>query len=527
MAYTDYGQMMRSLSSDMDQALSPLDLAKRSYSVMSEPDEEKRRQMLLAAQQQPQQQQQLDPAIEAYKGGARGLNELRAGIGESRALNDVATSQNMAQQDALAADQAKMIAQQGEIESQAFEHGARMAEEQSAAQAGYIQKTEEINNRKRQYTQQFQAEMKDINDAMDFRGSPEERKELLRMAQDENIDPGTRKKAQKELQQRTGVDQGNALRGKNGIIAALSLVLGAVGAAVQGKSDNPAIGILMNSIDRDIQLQRDQLSANRGRSERATNVYNIAMRKFGDEVLSAELARDKLLSAVEGKITAQTQRLRGAEARNKAAQTVAMIQQERLKSQDIISQRMNLLSEQRAVSDMQMIGMGQQMIASRMAAAGDGAGSGLANDLAARGIVLKEGVQMDAGEKKNMLETVKTARSFNSGLDALIDLTEKEGQSFSPGWTTEYEAKSRGMAKDLQLKLKDIAKLGVLAGPDMELLESLVPSDPTAFNQTKVMAKLKTLRDRFRSQLSSDLKTAGVHVPDLADIDKEIPEGSI
>lgn len=85
-------------------------------------------------------------------------------------------------------------------------------------------------------------------------------------------------------------------------------------------------------------------------------------------------------------------------------------------------------------------------------------------------------VKQQPAEAAKVRDAVGTLDSFQKGMDQYLDLVEKNGNF-------EYGGKEGGkmesLANGLKLQLKDLFALGVLAGPDMGLLETQI-SDPTS-----------------------------------------------
>lgn len=118
--------------------------------------------------------------------------------------------------------------------------------------------------------------------------------------------------------------------------------------------------------------------------------------------------------------------------------------------------------------------------------------------------------------KKTKAELAETSNLL-SQLNELIALRKSKGAEVMD---RDAVARSQALAKSIQLTLKSdaFAKLGVLTGPDLAILESLVPSDPLESNISTwtgglapdtTLSQLDEVRSQLERGVTSKLKSRG------------------
>lgn len=123
----------------------------------------------------------------------------------------------------------------------------------------------------------------------------------------------------------------------------------------------------------------------------------------------------------------------------------------------------------------------------------------------------KEGVRLDDAEVRRLRDASTEAVALNSSIDSLAKAIERNGIELNPRHPAYGDMQAR--LADLQLTMKGPAlyQLGVLAGPDMAILNTLT-GDPTslrgAFKGTAdALARLKVAKERAQAKL--DAKMSG------------------
>lgn len=141
----------------------------------------------------------------------------------------------------------------------------------------------------------------------------------------------------------------------------------------------------------------------------------------------------------------------------------------------------------------------------------------------------KEKFQQDEDRKKLLVpelgqyaNTEQDAKELKTGLTDMADLeslvqemidlrTEFAGGG---GELFNRDAVNRGksLAEQANLKMKDMAKLGALSGPDLAIMRAIIPQDPLSFDfiGNKTMTKLQTVKDRTAKSRDNLIKSRGL-----------------
>lgn len=94
-------------------------------------------------------------------------------------------------------------------------------------------------------------------------------------------------------------------------------------------------------------------------------------------------------------------------------------------------------------------------------------------------------------------------------IDDMVALREEKGAEV---FDREAVSEGKSLAKDLMLQYKELAELGAITGPDMEILQSIVPDDPLEYSaaslvgQDPIMTKLKNLKQQTLKKYDQTLK---------------------
>lgn len=120
------------------------------------------------------------------------------------------------------------------------------------------------------------------------------------------------------------------------------------------------------------------------------------------------------------------------------------------------------------------------------------------------------GVAMTKQDAKDLKQARELKAQFDTRLNQLIDLRTEYG---SEVLNEDAIAKGKAISKDLLLKYKDLAKLGVLSQADEAILNAIIPPDPleaTPISAIRgydpVMTKLTTLQNSVNSDYAAKLK---------------------
>lgn len=143
-----------------------------------------------------------------------------------------------------------------------------------------------------------------------------------------------------------------------------------------------------------------------------------------------------------------------------------------------------------------------------------------ANSAKVEGLAIAPGAMPTADDAKKVKAALVQRDNIVNSLDKLEKMVESEGtEAFS--WGSESSNMAQ-LATDARMGAKDLYQLGVLTGPDMELLESVIP-DPSdwgwAFTPNaaaKVKAQLARAKDIIKEKAGTIASTRGYEVPGAA-----------
>lgn len=123
------------------------------------------------------------------------------------------------------------------------------------------------------------------------------------------------------------------------------------------------------------------------------------------------------------------------------------------------------------------------------------------------------GFAADATTKKAVTKTIEASDSAMAATNTIRDLLKKHGtrEILDRGAIASEESTRR----NLQLQLKELFNLGVLNGPDLELLNEFTGEDFFAFTTTDARkeAKLQGVEEYIRARTEAALKRANLNIP--------------
>lgn len=130
------------------------------------------------------------------------------------------------------------------------------------------------------------------------------------------------------------------------------------------------------------------------------------------------------------------------------------------------------------------------------------------------GWTLSEGATPTMDDAKKFKSGSAAARTLLSNLNEFQGLIEKHGAEVMPG---EVKTRLNSLARDIQLNAKneDLYGLGVLTGPDLQLLEEIIDAPTGFWENLNPMAgkmsqnKAQQFRDMINTRINSKAKTYG------------------
>lgn len=123
---------------------------------------------------------------------------------------------------------------------------------------------------------------------------------------------------------------------------------------------------------------------------------------------------------------------------------------------------------------------------------------------------------------KDLNAAYDAKRDFNARLQDMIDLRKNVGAEV---WDREAVARGKQLSKDLLLKYKDMAKLGVLSQADEKILNAIIPADPTEFSfssfvgQDPILTKLEEFKQDSEDDFNRKVQT---RIKDSSNADVQI-----
>lgn len=310
-----------------------------------------------------------------------------------------------------------------------------------------------------------------------------------------------------EIGQWTGMGTGSK------IMAALSVAMGAIGSGLNG-GPNIAIDMLNKTLDENVRRQMGRREDFNKRIGLAKDEADREIEAFDRQSAEFKAMKAGQLGAIQTRIEGLMKNTANQEAQGNLVQLSERIGMDRQrllqeaaqqKSQEkLANRRLNLQAQQfNAQQDMRR----EQMYAGQQAAQAEAVAQD--KNLGARGFKRKEGAQVSKEEVKKASEG---AGQFETAMNILEDIkkfNEKEGRSVSPGWDSDAEIKGRALMSRFYTAAKEAQKLGVLAGPDMDLLTDQL-GDPTSWRQDAFKANLKQVEKELLQGYSKSMDRIGL-----------------
>jgi hypothetical protein len=264
----------------------------------------------------------------------------------------------------------------------------------------------------------------------------------------------------------------------NKILMGISLFLGSFGPG----EDNKVVKMMMDAVDRDVSLQKYNLDHKKDILNAKSNNLKQMREIFKDE----RLAEDALkISALE-KIKIQTmQKAAQYSAPEVQANAKNLIGQLEVKKGEL---KQNFIKEAEK---------GGLTFAQNFKLEQD-AGQRFIEGL---------GYVSDAREAPKIREMKGIFDHLETNINELVK-TAKEGRTILP--FQERTSEGRSLATDTMLQLKELANLGVLNGKDLEVLEKLIPQDPTKIFQVNADTKFEEARKLIERKWKSYIGARGL-----------------
>ncbi len=275
-------------------------------------------------------------------------------------------------------------------------------------------------------------------------------------------------------------EDGSTNYGKK-VAAALAIAFGQFGAAMTG-GPNMAMQIIEGAIDRDIESQRQSIAKARGDLSDQRGFLADLRQKGFDEQGAADAAKVAMLEDYKRQIDTTLASTKSAETRGagEAEKEKATQRQHEIAAkaaESVAENEFKAVSTQAGIeTNRQQIGLQREQIAGSKAAAAS-KGQADAQSLAASGLAPRGGVMPDEATVRKAQETKGTIDAMRANLSRLKTLRQENGAEIT-GLSGESK-EMKQLATELRLQYKNLAQLGALSGGDLDMLNDMLPSDPS------------------------------------------------
>ncbi len=277
----------------------------------------------------------------------------------------------------------------------------------------------------------------------------------------------------------------------NKIGLGIALALGAIGGANDG--NNKVSKIITDAIDRDLKTQQMNIGNKQAGVNAKGSLLNHMRANFKDDRAAEDASKVAALQRVEMQIKQKAAQYSSPEAKANASKLLNEIELEKKKAQQAFIQ-----------------------------SAGTGMPVGLTNsekmsfqkDIRER-TVPGLGLIDDGREAPKVRDMKANFDGLRANIVEMAKLQKEHGHVANP--FNPAVAKGKALAADTLIKMKELANLGALTKPDMELMDPLVPSDPTAFFSKDMDGKLDNLKKITERSYLKFIGARGLKDPSLAD----------
>lgn len=325
------------------------------------------------------------------------------------------------------------------------------------------------------------------------------------------------------------IDPNGFFRGEDGEIdwgtkvgASIAMALSAVGSALAG-GPNIAKEIIDGAIQRDMRAQAANLENQRAALDEKKSALGRYMDQFSDERSAFAAARGTLIQGYADQISMAKEGIQDAE---QLRQLDLLEQQYRTEAQTLITgaaQRQAELDMQSAETEAGLIGQEETIRNQRTQRAAT------RQSMRAKGQPgasrLPTGYEGNPPTEKALNDVVSMAGTIEEALVAVKDLQSHVDEKGHTLPFTDADAAGKSKATNLQMIAKDMFELGVLTGPDMELIENVVPSDPGAFRQGRVRAQLQEAEGLIKRKADAFMRARGVRRTDPDSVGEQLARG--
>jgi hypothetical protein len=355
------------------------------------------------------------------------------------------------------------------------------AQERQKIQEEEAEKLKAVEVRVAESVKQAEENLRDAAETRRFNITPELRRHHQSIVSSPYTSPEQKVKSAKVLENAQKIDPDRIFGGNTAakVMSVIAMFLG--GMSKTGR--NTPMAVIGGLIQNDIAAQKASFEKNASAYETEKSIYAEMMRRFGDIRQATQAATVAELQAVSDKYDMFMADIKGAEAQQRGMASKADIDMKLAEERSKLHQM---------VADTEI----KSILASKRTGLGP---TGLPVGLIGQPIT-KQAMNKAAG-------------AYGSALSSgaiLNNLLEHRREHW---WTlpfTEATETGKSLATQFHLEMKNLAELGVLAGPDMEILTNLVPADPGQIGH--VEAKLLEAQRYVDKKLRGFLKGRGMDV---------------
>lgn len=276
--------------------------------------------------------------------------------------------------------------------------------------------------------------------------------------------------------------------------AAISIALGAIGAGLQGRGDNAALGIIKDAIDKDIDAQKANIAAKREGLAETQTMYSMMRQQFSDERQAEQATRAIAIDNAIHKIDQIMSQFKSPEMAAKAQQLRGQLEVESNKI------KIPLIKEAEANATLKALSGGQ----------GDGVDINKLSEKDRERYVPGEGLAIDASTAKTIRENQAATKT---ALDAIQRLRQIRQDYGSETMNRDIVTEAEGLATTLQGTLRtSLVGPGAVSAHEYKLMDKVIPEDVTTWlsSDKKIYSQLNTLERFMKNKLQRDLQAGGV-----------------
>ena len=306
------------------------------------------------------------------------------------------------------------------------------------------------------------------------------------------------------------------------ILAAISVGLGAYAASMTG-GKNYAMEIIEGAIADDIQAQKLELQQKGAAIDDKRNLLNDLINQGMSESEAEEASRLMLLQKAKRTLDERLLDIKDArmkeDAKNldkslsiKIAETKANLMMKAIPQERMVTET-KMLPNAKLSAEIAAQKEKAKLIAKRSVEEAQGLSQ---SEKDARSVEGYMGLAPDSTDARTMRSASIEAKEMIKQLKDLIAYRNKHGAEIFPSKVSKV-GKSKATQVALKLKSKAFLNLGVLAGPDLDLIDDIIPRDPTAV-ELGINARYQEIIDFIEAGL--ELKAYGYGlVPERPEMD--------